>query len=124
MRRLIFLAIVVTSSFTFAAEERLPGFESPQRAFEAYLTGAANENYDLMLSALTRESKAYHLSLAVFSAVYLFSDDPAMQKILQDHTVVFPSESNSPNETDEEKLLVDTMLKIKDPGALMKKIEA
>ncbi len=121
MYRLTFVAIVVTSPLAFAAEEKPPGFDSPDAAFRAYVTGAVTEDFDLMLSSLTRESKAYHIALSVFSATFLFGEDPTMQKALRDHGLQPTSDADEEGELDEAKL-VDAMLRIKDPGKLMKKI--
>ena len=140
MHRLTFFAIVFTSSLASVAEDRLPGFDSPEQAFRAYVTGAITEDFDLMLSSLTPEAKAYHIGLAIFSAVFLFSEDPAMQKVLRDHGLVpssddphaqdepdepssdDPHAQDKPDEKVAEKMYIDAMLKIKDPGKLMRQI--
>ena len=121
MYHLTFVIIVVTSSLAFAAEEKVRGFDSPDAAFRAYITGAVTEDFDLMLSSLTRESKAYHIALSIFSARFLFGEDPAMQKALRDHGV--PSTFDADEEGKQrDARLVDAILKIKNPGELMKKI--
>ena len=123
MYRLIIVAIVVTSPLASGANayEKPRGFDSPDAAFRAYVTGAVTEDFDLMLSSLTRESKAYHIGLSVFSATFLFGEDPAMQKALRDHGPQRTSDADEEGESDEAKL-VDAMLRIKDPGKRMKKI--
>lgn len=121
MYHLTFVIIVVTSSLAFAAEGKVRGFDSPDAAFRAYITGAIMEDFDLMLSSLTRESKAYHIALSVFSARFLFGEDPAMRKALRDHGV--PSTFDADEEGKQhDARLVDAILKIRNPGELMKKI--
>jgi hypothetical protein len=65
------LAILILASAAHA-KEKPPGFESPDQAFHAYVTGAVTGDFDLMLSTLTRESRAYHVGLAVMSLTYVF----------------------------------------------------
>lgn len=116
-----------------AAADRQPGFDSPGEAFHAYVTGMVTEDYELMLSALTPKSRAYHVGLAVFSAVYLFGDDPEMQKLLREHGVdVSPSsepDDEPPGDDEprkeqagEDKSLVEFVRRVNRPAELMKKI--
>ncbi len=99
------------------ADDGLPGYDSPERAFQAYTTGAVTHDFDLMLSALTRESRAYLIDAVVSSATLMFGKNPAMQKILREHGVTAPFSSDQQTKPDEQAL-VDAMLKIKDPGGL------
>jgi hypothetical protein len=112
-----------------AVKNALPGYDSPERAFRAYLTGAVTEDFDQMLSALTPESRAYHVGLAMMSVGYLF-DKAAGEKLLRDHGADFflhghapatSTEAGRKNEPENEAL-VRVVLTIKNPGQLMKAI--
>ncbi|HID75516.1 MAG TPA: hypothetical protein EYP56_05905 [Planctomycetaceae bacterium] len=121
MHRWTLIAVVFASPLVHAADEKPRGFDSPDAAFRAYVTGAVTGDFDLLLSALTRQSKAYHIGLAIFSATYLFRDDPAMQKILRGHGLE-PSADTDEADSADEAGFVDAMLGIKEPGKLMKTI--
>jgi hypothetical protein len=128
---LLILALVVH------AKEKPPGFDSPEQAFRAYITGAITEDFDLMLSALTRESQAYHTGLAVFSLTYLFQKDEC-EKLLRDHGVSTEATANQKDEHNkrdgatvsgkeeskecDDTVFIDAMLKIKNPGQLMRTV--
>jgi hypothetical protein len=72
MRWITFAAFLFATNSLGLAQDKTPGFESPEKAFRAYLTGSASHDFDLMLSALTPEAKAYHVGLAVVTVPYLF----------------------------------------------------
>ena len=130
MRQLKLVVVILAFSSSAIAAEKLPGFDSPSLAFQAYMTGAITEDFDLMLSSLTREGKAHHLALSLFSASFLFGNDPAMQKIFREHGIGQANDKAQQrdrpdaqrNEAAEQKAYVDAMLKIKDPGKLMQRI--
>ena len=121
MHYLLFIAVAFACSCVCNAQEKLPGFDSPDLAFHAYVTGAATEDFDLLLSALTRESKAYHIGLSIFSATFLFGEDPEMQKLFRDHGLQPTSDADEQEESGN-ITLVDAMSTIKEPGKLMKGI--
>jgi len=121
MNYLVFFAVALVCSCVCTAQEKLPGFDSPDSAFRAYVTGAATEDFDLLLSALTRESQAYHVSLSIFSATFLFGEDPNMQKLLRDHGLGLAPDTDEQVELGNISL-VDVMSTIKEPGKLLKEI--
>ena len=126
MRLLALATFVFGTSLSSFAQDKLPGYDSPEKAFQAYLTGVVSEDFDLMLSSLTPEAKAYHVSLSLFSAAFLFSQDPEMQRIFREHGIEASSgDRQAPEEADQnaaDRALVDAMSKIKNPGRLMKQI--
>lgn len=95
------------------------GFDTPEEAYRAYLTGQVTEDPALMLSALTRDSQAFHVGLAVFSAEYLFGEDPEMQKVFQKHGVTKAFDDFNQQEEPGEEQLVLTIRKIKEPDKLL-----
>ena len=112
------------------------GFDSPAAAFHAYITGKVTQDFDSMLSALTRESQAYHIGLAVFALTYLYQEDE-YKKILREHGLSTMSTANRPDKEKErdgaareqeatedadETQYIDAMLSIKNPEKLMKKV--
>jgi len=128
MRSLALAALVFGATLPSSAKDTRPGFDSPEAAFHAYLMGVVSEDFDLMLSSLTPEAKAYHLGLSLFSAVYLFGQDPEMQKVFREHGIdpsLDDGASGQTKKADEDSpdtALVNAMSKIKTPGRLMKQI--
>jgi len=126
MRSLALATVVFGVSLPSFAQDKLPGFDSPEKAFHAYLIGVVSEDFDLMLSALTPEAKAYHISLSLFSAAFLFGQDREMQRIFREHGIEACSGDGQATEEadqdDADRALVDAMSKIKNPGKLMKEI--
>ena len=126
MRAITLSTLIFAASLPCLAQDNLPGFDSPEKAFHAYLTVAVSQDFDLTLSSLTPETKAYHIGLAVFSAHFLFGKDPEMQKVLREHGVEsFTGDGKAKEEIDPkaaEKTLVAAMLKIKNPAKLMRQI--
>ena len=126
MRSTALAIFVFGASLSCFAQDKLPGFDSPEKAFHAYLTGAVSQDFDLTLSSLTPEAKAYHIGLAVVSAHFLFGKDPEMQKVFREHGIE-PSaaalkEKEEPDPNASEKAFVNRMLKIKCPAKLMRQI--
>jgi hypothetical protein len=101
-------------------QNALPGYDSPEEAFHAYVRGNVSQNFDQMLSALTPESKAYHVGLAVISVGYLF-DKNAGEKLLRCHAAAFEKEAKLEGESDD-MFLVRVVGAVTDPGGLMKAI--
>jgi hypothetical protein len=128
MRSLALAAFVLGATLPSFAKDKLPGFDSPEKAFHAYLTGVVSEDFDLMLSSLTPEAKAYHVALSLFSAGFLFGQDPEMQKVFREHGIEPSSDDGDDGQTEEadedspDRALVDAVSKIKNPGKLMKQI--
>jgi hypothetical protein len=120
MVRTAVAAFLILAVSTGIAAEPAGGFDSPVEAFRAYLLASAHQDYDQMLATLTRESRAHHLALAVFSAEFLFSQDPEMRKVLAEH---LPGEKDLQGlPEDEERRIVEVMARIKNPGQLLAKI--
>lgn len=120
MRWMLFLAMLATPAAVSGGEEKPAGFDTPEQAFKAYITGVATEDYDRQLASLTRESQAYHIGLAVFSASFLFGQDPAMQKALREHA---PAKEDKPPATgDEQQQFIALMLSYQEPARLMKRL--
>lgn len=126
MARWSCLAIVLALSSPVVAAEKPRGFDSPEAAFQAYVSAAAAEDYDGMLATLTPQAKAWTIGLAVYSSLLLFSEDPATKQIFAEHEVTAAlrsvPEDESVDEKTRERLLVEAMLKIKEPGKLMRRI--
>lgn len=103
------------------------GHDTPEAAFRAYLTGSATGDYDKLLGSLTPDTRAYHIGLCVFSASYFFSE-PELKTLLDEHGFTeLQRELNESQDTDgsqdEEAAFVQLFLGIKEPAALMTKIE-
>jgi hypothetical protein len=126
MRSIELAALFFGASLPCFAEDKLPGFDTPEKAFHAYVTGAVSQDFELTLSSLTPEAKAYHIGLALFSAEFLFGKDPEMQKVFREHGIE-PSSGDGKakkemDATAREKAFVTAMLKIKNPAKLMRQI--
>ena len=113
-----------------ARKEAVAGFDSPESAFRAYATGAVTEDSDLMLSALTRESRAYHIGLAWMSLSYVFSPDEC-QQIMREHGSPALLAAFGSNETDTYGVrtasrgqveFINVTLETKNPGKLFKRL--
>src|SRR5262249_6152178 len=111
------------ASLSGVAHDNPGGFESPEKAFTAYLTGAVSGDFDLMLSSLTPKGKAYHIGLAVVSVPYLFGKKE-MEKIFADHGIDRSlgdgADKGDADERAMEMAIVDAMLKVKNPARLMR----
>jgi hypothetical protein len=120
MVRTVLVWVAVFAASTGHAAEPAGGFESPEAALRAYLRASAMQDYDGMLATLTRESRAHHLALAVFSAEFLFNQDPDIRKVLGEHLPAEKDLTNLPQ--GEEERMVEVMARIKNPGQLLAKI--
>ena len=121
MRWIGLVASLLVANSSGFAQEKLPGLESPEKAFRAYLTGTVSQDFDLMLSSLTPEAKSYHIGLAVVSVPYLF-DKKGMEKLFADHGIEKPAVDVKTGEKDSEKAFADAMLKVKNPANLMRQL--
>jgi len=121
MRWIALTALLFVATSSGFAQDKLPGFESPEKSFLAYLTGTVSQDFDLMLSSLTPEAKAYHIGLAVVSVPYLF-DKKAMEKLFADHGIDKLAGDAKEEKKDSEKAFVDAMLKVKKPAKLMQQL--
>lgn len=57
MRSIALATFVFGASLPCFAQDKLPGFDSPEKAFHAYLNGAVSQDFSLTLSSLTPEAK-------------------------------------------------------------------
>jgi hypothetical protein len=125
MRWIALVAFLFGANLSGYAQDKLTGFESPEKAFCAYLAGIVSQDFDVMLSSLTPEAKAYHIGLAVVSVPCLF-EKKEMQMLFADHGIdTSPGDGQAKGKTDEkaaEKAFVDSMLKVKNPGKLMRQL--
>ena len=113
-------AVASTTVASAFGEENSPGYNSPESAFHVYVTGSATGNFDQMLSALTPDSRGYHVGLAVISVGYLFEKD-AGEKLLRDYLPATPPQAISKDDSDD-TVFVKVMLAVRTPGKLMKAI--
>ena len=125
MRWIALATFILGASFLAFAQNTSPGFDSPERAFRAYVSGTVSQDFDLVLSSLTPEAKAHHIGLAVVSVPYLF-EKKDIQKLFAEHGIDTSSGArHAEGNVDEkagEKAFVDSMLKVKNPGKLMRQL--
>jgi hypothetical protein len=125
MRSIALASFLIAIPLTSVAQKKLPGFDSPEKAFDAYLRGAVSQDFDLTLSALTPEAKAYHIGLVVVSVPYFF-DKNEMEKLFREHGI--PSGRGRANgKTDQQagdKAFVEAMSKVKNPAKLVRTLAA
>jgi hypothetical protein len=124
MRSIVLVTFLFGVPLSCFAQEKLPGFESPEKAFHAYITGAVSQDFDLTLSSLTPEAKAYHIVLVVISVPSFFEKDE-MEKLFHEHGIDLsgPAKEKA-DEQAAEKAFVDAMLKIKNPAKLVRTLAA
>src|SRR5437016_3561552 len=102
MRWIALVPFLVAANVSAFAQDKLPGFESPEKAFRAYVTGAVSQDFDLTLSSLTPEAKAYHIGLVVASVPYFF-EKKEMEKLFADHGIDASSGDGPAKEKIDEK---------------------
>jgi hypothetical protein len=127
MRWFALLPFLFAANLPGFAQEKLPGFESPEKAFQAYVIGAASQDFDLTLLSLTPEAKAYHIGLVVASVPYFF-EKKEREKLFADHGIdTSPGDGPAKGQANEkaaEKAFVDAMLQVKNPAKLVRRLTA
>ncbi len=127
MRWIALATFFFWASLSCFAQDKLPGFDSPEKAFHAYLTGAVSQDFDLMLSSLTPEAKAYHIGLVVGSIPFFFEKNE-MERLFREHGIGLSSSRKRAKENAveqaAEKAFVDAMLKVKNPAKLVRTLTA
>lgn len=134
------LALLAISQPCFA-DDKPSGYDTPEAAFNAYLTGCVKHDWDLVLSSCTPKSRGLHVAKLVVFMGWVF-EGKEIKALLSEHglsvgDIAYIRGRNSREpivlvqhtelegiefQNDDEEVMVRMMLKVKDAPNLMEKI--
>lgn len=141
MRWFLCLVVLFALSSPSLAEEKPSGYDTPEAAFQGYLTGVVNRDWEQMLASCTPKIRATTIAQMVFVMGWVFDEDE-METLLAEHglhaghvdtilerpermPIVLEQHAELEGvefKDDTEEFIVRIMLSIKDAPGLMEKI--